>query len=96
MSEQNNNKKEEKLTLYDAFLAIFYLIIVVVGISLCISRGQNASPAHLFAVTISICATLVLKLLKYKGNLKEHMGDIIFVAILVVLAIFAIITTVIL
>ncbi len=96
MAEQNNNKKEEKLTVYDAFLAVFYLIIVVVGVSLCISRGQNASPAHLFAVTVSVCATLVLKLLKYKGNLKAHMGDIVFVAILVALAIFAIVTTVIL
>ena len=95
MSEQKS-KKQEKLTVYDIFLAVFYLIIVVVGVNLCITRGQNAGPAHLAAVTISVCATLVIKLIKYKGNIKEHLGDIVFVALIAALAIFAVITTIIL
>ena len=95
MSEQNN-KKEKKLTVYDAFIAIFYIIIVAIGGNMCITRGESANSFDLVAVTVSVVGVLSLKLAKYKGQLKEHRGDIAFVALLAILGVFAVISTVIL
>lgn len=93
MSEQND--KNKKFSLHDVFLAVFYLIIVAIGINLCLSRGADANTSHLITVTISIWSVLGIKLHKYRGELAAHKGDVAFVALLCILSLFAIITTVI-
>lgn len=89
---ENKAKKDKKLTVHDVFLAIFYAIIIAVGISLCVVRGLNATNMHLFAVTVSVVGVFVLKLLKYRGQLKAHIADISFAGIMSVLALFATVT----
>ncbi len=82
-------KKEKKLTVHDVFLALFYAIIIAVGISLCIERGLNANITHLIAVTVSVIGAFVTKLLKYRKEIKAHITDIGFAGIMSVLGVFA-------
>ena len=92
--ECENNKKAKKdktLTVYDLFTGIFYVIIIAVGVSLCAQRGLNANIMHLAAVTISLGGVFALKLAKFRKTLKEHIPEVVFPAILVVLAVFALV-----
>lgn len=82
-------KKEKKLTVHDVFLALFYAIIIAVGISLCIERGLNANITHLIAVTVSVIGAFITKILKYRNELKAHIADIGFAGIMSVLGVFA-------
>lgn len=94
MSQPDSVSKQERepLTYHDGFIAVFYLIIIFVGVLLCLSRGKNASLSHLIAVSISIWGVLVFKLAKYKSCLKKHAGDLVFVGFLCAVALFALIT----
>lgn len=83
------SKKDKTLTVYDVFMAIFYVIIIAVGVNLCAQRGLNANIMHLVAVTLSLAGILMLKLAKFSKALKKHIPDIAFTAILFVLAVFA-------
>lgn len=92
MSEQK--KQNSPLTIHDAVLALFYIVIVCIGINLCVSRGVDAGIGHLVTVTVCVWGILAVKLYKYRKNIREHLGDILFVALLCGLSVFAIITTV--
>ncbi len=89
-----NNKKAKKdktLTVYDLFMGVFYVIIIAVGVSLCAQRGLNANIMHLAAVTVSLGGIFALKIAKFGKTLKEHIPEVAFSAILVVLAVFALV-----
>jgi hypothetical protein len=93
MIDMSNRKEENRsLSIYDFFMAVFYIIIVTVGVDLCLSRGIGATKAHLIALTVSVFGVLFLKLAKYRGKVKSNLSDIIFVAVLCVLSVFALVT----
>lgn len=87
--DQKKAKKDKTLTVYDLFMAIFYVIIIAVGVNLCAQKGLNANVMHLAAVTISLGGVFALKIAKFRKALKEHIPDVAFSAILFVLALFA-------
>lgn len=77
MSEQNN-----KLTPHDAFIALFYIIIICIGINHCITRGVSPSPMQLYAISLCLAGIVLFKILKYAKNLRNHIKELIFPAIL--------------
>ena len=86
---QKKAKKEKTLTVYDLFMAIFYVIMIAVGVNLCAQKGLNANVVHLAAVALSLGGVFALKMAKFRKALKEHMSEVAFSAILFALALFA-------
>lgn len=82
MSDQNN--KKENLTIHDAFVAVFYIIIICIGINHCITKGVSPSPAQLCSICASLFGIVLFKVLKYGKAALAHIREIIFPAILFV------------
>ena len=92
LSDNNNNtekvkkkkdqEKHEKFVIQDLFLLIFYLIISAIGISLCLTRGENAGIGHMAGIALCLCGIATFKFSKYRAALKEHAGEMIFIVVL--------------
>ena len=83
------SKKDRPLTVHDLFLGIFYAIIIFIGVILCFNKGLNANITHLLAVTVSVIGVFVLKMAKFRRELRFHITDITFAGIMSVLAVIA-------
>lgn len=79
----------ERFTVYDWISLIFYGIILAVGVMLCVTKGLDARPSHLFAVTVSLFGILAMRLAKYRGQLRKHLSELIVPVLLCLLALVA-------
>lgn len=75
-SASNESDSVRPLTWHDGILAIFYLIVLFVGITLCLSHGQSATVFHVLTVTIALVGITVLKFSKYSGSLRSHIVEL--------------------
>lgn len=80
--DKKNREKPEKFVIQDLFLLIFYLIISAIGISLCLTRGENAGIGHMAGISLCLCGIATFKFSKYRAALKEHAGEMIFIVVL--------------
>lgn len=88
---KNEKTKNDKLTIHDAVLAILYIIIIAIGIVMCVNHGLGSTVIHLVVITLCIFGVLAAKLMKHKSAIKEHLGEIVFVAVMGVFSVFALI-----
>ncbi len=79
---EQNAAKAEPLTRLDGILAILYVIILLVGITLCLSHGQSATVFHVIAVTACLIGITALKFGKYRGALRTHILELVFLCAL--------------
>lgn len=87
-----NNEKEtktEKLTIYDGVLAVLYLVIVTIGIYMCVKHGLGGTMLHLAILTACILGIFGIKIAKYKDELKNHLGELVFVGVMSVFSVLA-------
>ncbi|MBE6572521.1 MAG: hypothetical protein E7656_09775 [Ruminococcaceae bacterium] len=95
-----NNEKEtevetqnEKLTVFDAVLAALYLVIIAIGVVMCITHGLGGTVYHLLALTVCIWGVLAAKILKYRKDIKGHVGELIFIAVMCVVSVLTLVGT---
>ncbi len=91
------NEKEtrnEKLTIYDAVLAVFYLVIIAVGIVMCVNHGLGGTLFHLIGITACIWGVLVTKLMKYRTEIKDHLGELVFIAVMCITSVLTVVGTI--
>ena len=87
-----NNEKEtnnEKLTVYDGVLSVLYLIIVAIGVFMCIKHGLGGTMGLLAVISACVFGILAVKIAKYKDSLKEHIGELVFIAAMCVFSVIA-------
>ncbi len=92
--KNEQEKSNEKLTLYDGILAALYVIIIAIGIVMCSTHGLGGTLAHLIIISLCICGVFAVKLIKYRRCLKAHISELIFVGVLSVGSVVTIIGTV--
>lgn len=80
--EKNAADKAAPLTRLDGILAILYVIVLVVGITLCLSHGRATTVFHVIAVTACLIGITALKFGKYRGALRTHVPELVFLCAL--------------
>ena len=88
-----NETKNEKLTVYDGVLAVLYLIIIAFGIFMCINHGLGGTVVHLAVITACIWGVLATKLLKYRTEIRDHLGELVFIAVMSIAAVITLVGT---
>lgn len=89
MSEQNkksNLSSHNTFIAYDVFIALFYIIIICLGINHCITRGISLNPIQLYVISACLFGIVLFKILKYKKETLSHIREIIFPAVLFILS----------
>lgn len=84
----------QKLTVYDGVLAALYLVIIIIGIIMCINHGLGATVFHMIGIAACICGVFVTKTVKYKSEIKRHIGELIFVGVMLVVSVLTVIGTI--
>lgn len=80
--EKTAADKATPLTRLDGILAILYGIVLVVGITLCLSHGRATTVFHVIAVTACLIGITALKFGKYRGALRAHLPELVFLCAL--------------
>lgn len=83
------NEKEtrnEKLTVYDGVLAVLYIVIILMGIFMCFTHGLGGTVVHMAAIAACIFGVMAAKLLKYRGEFKRHIGELVFIGVMCIAA----------
>lgn len=88
-----NETNSEKLTVYDGVLAVLYLIIVAVGVFMCINHGLSGTLAHIIGITVCIWGIFVTKILKYRTQLRDHLVELAFVAVMSIASVITLVGT---
>lgn len=94
MMKNEQENRNEKLTLYDGILAALYVIIIAIGIVMCATHGLGGTLTHLVIISLCICGVFAVKLIKYRSSLKAHISELIFIGALSVGSVVTIIGTV--
>ncbi len=80
-------KKEQSFTKYEFFSAIFYVLIVLIGVNLCFDSGRSADIYDLVAITACISAVFIIKLIKKIRVGADGIGGLVFSGIMSALGI---------
>ena len=72
MMKNEQENRNEKLTLYDGILAALYVIIIAIGIVMCATHGLGGTLTHLVIISLCICGVFAVKLIKYRRSFKAY------------------------
>ena len=86
--------KKENLTIYDAVLAVFYVIIILAGIVMCVNHGLGATLFHLVVITVSVWGVFAAKFLKYRSEIRCHLGEFVFIGFMGIVSLLALVGTI--
>ncbi len=92
--KNENETRNEKLTIYDAVLSVFYLIIIAVGVVMCINHGLGGTLFHLIGITACIWGVLVTKLMKYRTEIKNHLSELVFIVVMCIASVLTVLGTI--
>ena len=92
--KKDQQKCNEKITGYDGILAVFYLIIIVMGVIMCVNHGLGGTLLHLITITLCVWGVFAVKIIKYRSNIKAHISEFIFVGVMCVFSVFTLIGTI--
>ena len=67
-TETEVETENEKLTVFDAVLALLYLVIIVIGVIMCTTHGLGGTLYHLVTLTVCIWGVLAAKILNDMGT----------------------------
>ena len=91
--ETDVETENEKLTVFDAVLALLYLVIIVIGVIMCTTHGLGGTLYHLVTLTVCIWGVLAAKIFKYRKDIKDNIGELVFVAVMCVVSVLTLVGT---